>query len=338
MKIMKNLLKITVSAVLLVFCASAQLATTSTTLASAVVSNTTTQWCVASATGINLPSLSGGTAASYLFVDKEAVVVTSQGSSSTCFNVKRGQLGTSSNYSHSVNSTVWVGSPATGTGDSSRPFTGGAFTTNMPSGTCVASAQYTLPIIVTGSISGVGTGDVYTCVGGYWTRGDTQVGPYPFTSFTTLSNPGNLVAATSVSDVNGKEWFSGIYIPANATLTGACWLNGATVGTDKRMAFLADLSGAIIATSATAGVTTASASTYQCVAFTSTISVYGPGRYYVGIMTGTGATDNFLAYATGGAPTNYPTGVVTGGTFGTVTAITPNSTFTTAVGPLMMVY
>lgn len=182
------------------------------------------------------------------------------------------------------------------------------------------------------------THNISRCVAGLWQHGVVPANPaQPFTAFTTLSNPGNLIAPSSVTHVDGTQWFTQIYVPNAATLTGACWLNGATVTTDKTIAFLADASGAIIANSAVAGAADSGhASQYQCAAFTATVAVVGPATYFVGVQT-KGTTDNFQAYATGGAPTNYGTGSQTG-TFGTLTAITPTVTFTTALGPLMMVY
>ncbi len=76
------------------------------------------------------------------------------------------------------------------------------------------------------------------------------------------------------------------------TLTGACVLNGATVGTDKWIFALYDSSGALLANTAIAGVTTATASKYQCIAFTATVQVAGPMSYYIAVQ-GNGTTDTF---------------------------------------------
>lgn len=147
-----------------------QATTTSTTLSVAVVANTTTQWCLASATGVVTPSLSSSTSGSILGVDREFAQVTGSGTSSTCFQIKRGQLGSSAQASHNTTSTVYVGAPSTGSGDTSRPFTG-AFVTNAPSGSCTAALQYTLPVIVTGSAnSNAFAGAVFNCTNGAWTN------------------------------------------------------------------------------------------------------------------------------------------------------------------------
>lgn len=331
---LKNTLKV-LAILLLVVAAHAQNATTNTTLSVAVSANTTTEWCVASATGIVTPSLSSATQGSILFVDKEAAQVTASGSTSTCFKVKRGQLGTTANAAHSSSATVWVGAPSASSGDTSRPFTG-AFVSVRPTGSCTRSQQYTLPVIVTGLLAGAGVGELYDCVGGQWTSGTPQLTTaMPYTAFTTLSVP-NAIAINSTSQAAGTTWFSQILIPAQATVTGACILNGATVGTNKYIFALYDSAGTLLANSATAGVTTATASKFQCIAFTATLRVYGPQTYYVA-MQSNGTTDNFATYAADSAPTNYGTNNKTG-TFGTLTAITPTVTFTANKGPIMMLY
>lgn len=331
-------IKLLAIALLSVAAGFAQLKTTSTTLSVLVTANSSAQWCVSSATGISLPSLSGNTSGTILFVDREAAIVTSQGTSATCFNVKRGQLGTTAQFGHSTTATVWVGNPATGSGDNSRPFTG-IFISSRPSGTCTASAQYSLPVINTGSIAGVGAGEVWDCVAGYWTMGTPQANrDYPIVNFTTLAVPNSIVTAGSTTHVDGKTFFSKLHVPYNAKLTGACWLNGATITTDNTIVILWDADGTVIANSALTGYVDSggTASGYSCTPFLSTVLVYGPNTYWIGVQT-KGTTDNILTYVTGGAPTGYATGSKTG-TFGTVTAITPTTTFTTAVGPLMMTY
>jgi hypothetical protein len=121
------------------------------------------------------------------------------------------------------------------------------------------------------------------------------------------------------------------------TSTGACDLNG-TVGTDKVIYALWDSAGNLLATTALAGTNTATNSKYQCIAWVTPVNITGPGTYYIGLQ-GNGTADTFQAYATGGAPPNYATGVQTGGAFGTILPLaTPSTTFTTAIGPLMIVY
>ena len=171
---MANLLKFTVLLLVVSALAFGQATTAQTTLAAAVLPNTTTQWCVASATGINTPSLSSGYTGTILFVDQEAAQVQAAGSSATCFKVKRGQFGTSAAGGHGTTSKVWVGDPVVSTGDTSRPLPG-AFVTFPPSGTCTATAQATLPVIVTGGAAGISRGQIWDCYGSVWTRADLDL-------------------------------------------------------------------------------------------------------------------------------------------------------------------
>lgn len=162
--IMKNITRSLLLLILVAVCAFSQATTTSTTT-SASISAADTLVCLASGTGVNLPSASQ--TPTYLGIESEALQVTSN-PSTLCYKVKRGQLGTAQ-ASHASGALVWIGNPATSTGDSSRPFSGGAFVPSRPYGSCVSTAQYTLPIIVYGTQSGLQNGNVYTCTaGGSW--------------------------------------------------------------------------------------------------------------------------------------------------------------------------
>jgi hypothetical protein len=322
--------------------ARAQLSTTNTTLTAAIsagtgFNNAPVQWCMASAAGVVLPSLASATAGSILLADREAVQVLSQGATSLCFNVQRGVFGTSANASHSAGTTVWVGSQAVGTGDTSRPFAGGVFTAAWPSGSCVRSAQYSLPMIFTGSAgSDTPAGALLDCVAGIWVSAPPQINTVnPHSSFSTLSVP-NPIAVNSTTDTIGNIWFSQMNVTQPSVLTGACVLNGGTVGTDKRIFILWDAAGNVVANTTTAGTTTATASKYQCVNFVSTVRVYGPMTYYLGLQSN-GTTDTYASYAANSAPNNYGTGTKAG-SFGTAPSITPSLTFTANQGPIMMVY
>lgn len=162
---MKNTLKITLLSLLAASLAFGQ-ATTRSTTASAAITRSQTFICVASATSTILPSTAAS--GSYFGVDEELMQIVSAGTSSTCFNVQRGVNGTLST-AHLNGGPVWVGSAATSTGDPSRPFTGGPFIGQVPRGSCTASLQFTLPLIVYGSLYGNSNGQVVTCTAaGYW--------------------------------------------------------------------------------------------------------------------------------------------------------------------------
>ena len=159
-----------------------------------------------------------------------------------------------------------------------------------------------------------------------------------YTWFTTLA-PFDGRTPTQVTDVAGKIWYSAIQIPASVVLTGACQLNGNGTLADKMIFALWDRNGNLLANTATAGVTQSGTSVLQCQAFTAPVVVQGPNLYYIGVQGNGTTAASIAAIPTGGAPTNYPTGVQTGGTFGTIGAITsPATTFTNGVGPIMAVY
>lgn len=91
------------------------------TTLSGSIQTTTINVCLGSATGVVLPSLTSGVLGSALFIDREIMLVTGAGSSSTCFRVNRGRNGTPTQQ-HFNGSVVWIGNPSTSSGDTSRPF------------------------------------------------------------------------------------------------------------------------------------------------------------------------------------------------------------------------
>jgi hypothetical protein len=155
---MKNLMKITLFLAVAAL-AFGQSATTNTTLSADITSNQI-QVCLASATGITTQSITAS--ATYIVVESEAMQAIQAGSSSTCFQMRRGTLGTQAT-SHVNGAVAWVANTATSTGDSSRPFSGGAIIGFRPTGTCNPKLQATLPLILIGQNQGSGTGQVITC-------------------------------------------------------------------------------------------------------------------------------------------------------------------------------
>jgi hypothetical protein len=252
-----------------------------------------------------------------LYIGREYMEVISN-VTGNIWTVRRGQNGTM-RTAHAVGEVVYFGPPG--------------YFDNGPidaSGACTAASLTNNPRINTK------TGRWNYCVAGEWQHGDLpELQTEPYTAWGTFTAPYAL-ATSAVTDVAGKIWFSQLYVGNNATLTGACILNGATVGTDKWILGLYDSSGALIANTNLSGTTTSGTSTHQCIAFTATVRVVGPQTYYIAVQ-GNGTTDKFQAYAAGAAPTNYGTGSQTG-TFGTLASITPTTSFTAANGPLMLVY
>jgi len=196
----------------------AQNDTTNTTL-SAQMTLTSGQACLTSGTGVVLPSLATGVVGSIFLVEGE-VMQASTNPSGTCYGVKRGLYG-SQVVTHASSAFVWVGNPATSTGDSSRPFTGGAFITTIPQGSCIPANQYTLPVIRMGDPFGfAANGQAYHC----FATSATATGVWGLMS-------GNVYGGT-VASVAGAQWLAGTSLTISGTnaITGFTIPNGFASG------------------------------------------------------------------------------------------------------------
>lgn len=142
---------------------------------------------------------------------------------------------------------------------------------------------------------------------------------------------------TSLTPVAGTRYYASTQIGITGSgptlVTGIQALIGATGGTDKFIYELHDSTGALVATTALAGVTVGTAGTVQQIPFTTPVSVQ-PGTYFI-VVQNNGTTARIAAL-------NSPTSpLLTGsaaGTFGTSAAITPPTTYTAGVGPVASVY
>lgn len=135
--------------------------------------------------------------------------------------------------------------------------------------------------------------------------------------------------------VSGSRYTSSIVFGNAAVLTGLSVRIGTTGGTDAWIVELHGPTGLLLATSALAGVTAGTASTWQNIPFTATYNLTAPGTYYV-TLQGNGNTAKFDSL---NAPTNP--GVVTAsqtGVFGTSASITVPTTYTANLGPKMQAY
>jgi hypothetical protein len=127
-----------------------------------------------------------------------------------------------------------------------------------------------------------------------------------------------------------------VFIPvAGVTLTGIGVLNGGTVATDKIIVALYDSTGALLASSALAGTNMASTNVFQETAFTATYTTLRPGRFWIAVQTN-GANANIRTIATATWIDVLTSNVA--GTFGTLPALTPPTTFTAGKGPIAYVY
>ncbi len=134
--------------------------------------------------------------------------------------------------------------------------------------------------------------------------------------------------------VAGSRYYTSVNIGVPQTFTGIGVEIGTTGGTDKWIFELHGPTGLLLATTALAGVTTGTASTWQQIAFTATYNVTIPGTYWLAVQTnGTTATLATLNSPTSTLLTGSATGV-----FGTSASITPPTTYTANLGPKALLY
>jgi hypothetical protein len=190
------------------------------------------------------------------------------------------------------------------------------------------SAQYQTTITTGKNLSVGGTLSVtgtVTASGGI--AGATPVAidtvPIGSVAYASFGNDTTMVA--------GTVYFIGIVIPRNFTVTNINVLQGTIAGTDKLIGALYNSAGTLVANSALAGVTVTTSNTFLTLPLTSTYSAIGPGQYYLSISSN-GTTDKIRTVAANTfvtANTNSATG-----TFGTLAAITPPTSFSANKGPI----
>jgi hypothetical protein len=142
---------------------------------------------------------------------------------------------------------------------------------------------------------------------------------------------------TSLTPVAGTRYYASVQVGVtggnNTTFTGISALIGAVGGTDKFIYELHDSTGALVATTALAGVTVGTAGSWQQIPFTAPVNV-APGTYFIVVQLN-GTTARLAAL--NGPSLPVLTGSATG-TFGTSAAITPPTTYTAGVGPVAALY
>lgn len=308
--------------------AAAQTILTMTTLSSAVADGSQQKISVASATGINAPSTSDPTKATFLYVDRELMDV--EGVSGTTLTVIRGS-GSTAGRPHPSSALAFV-IPAYlvnfSGGDYGRP-------PAVPAGSCTRANETYLPRIQ--FISGL----VSDCLGGQWVTGDALMTQRLTFSGFRFPDPGGtaltaLETAGTAAAANTEIYCSEIDLPYSQLLTGIAPLNGTTVGTNKHFALLYDSSGNVLANTATAGVTTSGASTYQKMNFVTKYYAVGPARYFA--CDGLNGTTDTIRHAITAVNDNVLGGAVTGQVFGTAAAVTLPTTFTTAKAPYFLLF
>lgn len=288
---------------------------TMTTLSSAVTSTSGRKIVVASATGITAGS-------TQIFVDREAMFVNAV--NSTTLTVQRGASGTAA-ATHASSAVVFI----VPSGAS------GILLPVDPQGSCTRANELYLPRINSR------TGVISDCLGGQWVNGAQTQSTLLQATALRFPDPGgtayaSLETAGTAAGAATEIYCTEVDLPYNMLLTGIKVLNGTTVGTNKHFGILYDAGGKVLANSATAGITTAGASTYQALAFTTKYYAVGPARYFA--CDGLNGTTDTIRHAITGTNDNIVGGAVTGQTFGTAAAVTVPSTFTTAKAPYFQVY
>jgi hypothetical protein len=140
---------------------------------------------------------------------------------------------------------------------------------------------------------------------------------------------------TNTTLVSGTIYWADVFIPRNFTVTGIAVLNGATVGTNNGLVGLYNSAGSLVGNSDLAGALSANANTFQARDLLTPYQAVGPGRYWVAYQqNGTTATLRTVAASTF---VDVLTKSATGA-FGTLTALTPPTSFTADVGPIAYVY
>jgi len=144
------------------------------------------------------------------------------------------------------------------------------------------------------------------------------------------------VPATQTTDGNDtapsitETYIAEVFVPCNMTVTGIAVLNGSAVAGNIKAA-LHDSTGAVLGSSASTAASGTDA--YQKLDLSTPLAVVGPATYYVSQQCSSASMRlNTHILGTFGASKK------TGETYGTHTAITPPTTFTTAQGPMASLY
>ena len=283
----------------------------------------------ATATTVTLTSSTGVSAAgsqgqfnTMLYIDRELMGVKSLVSGTT-WNVARGVQSTRP-MAHATTATVFVGAP-------SGNFSSSPLLSEV-SGTCTYSNSVTLPLIYLQS------GNIYDCIGSQWTRGIRTPTTQKYlqfpetggTAYTALNTNGTAVGATTL-------YCTEVNVPYSKMFTGVAVLNGTTVTANKRYVILYDAAGRPLANSALAGQASVTASVFENYAFTTPYYVVGPAQYFGCLQDDAVGSTTVRMVVTGTQDTLLTKGQ-TGATFGTVPTLTVPTTFTTAVGPYILLY
>ncbi len=213
MNLKNNLLKLLLLLGLPVLALAQTNTLTTTTLSAAIAqpsgSTPPTQIItVASATGINAPSVFNGTAGSMLYVDREAMQVVSI--LGTAITVQRGQRGTKA-VGHVSGAYVWIGNPQW-------------FQVSDPLGTCSVGAQYASPWV------NAITGGIWLCSGSTYVITNQVVFLPPSVCWDTAATTAFTAGPVLVRAATGNQVMSATTNTTAGTVTVDCSLAGLQTG------------------------------------------------------------------------------------------------------------
>lgn len=176
---------------------------------------------------------------------------------------------------------------------------------------------------VTNSSTVVNSSTVATTGATTVTGGITQPGTASTVYHTGGVGPGVAAFGTDTTPVTTETYICEVIVPTNCTLTGLSVLNGSAVSGNITVG-LANSAGAVVAQSAT---TTAGSGTnaYQQIPFTTTYAAVGPAKYFA-LVQYSATTARYRAHILG----NFGAAKKTSETYGTLTTVTPPTTFATA--------
>ena len=136
---------------------------------------------------------------------------------------------------------------------------------------------------------------------------------------------------TDQTPVATEVYICELFIPCNVTVTGLSIMNGTAVSGNVKVG-LADSSGLVVATSASTAQSGTDA--YQRVPFTNQVALVGPATYFALVFIDN-ATGRLNTHTFGDFGASKQTGQTYSAGF---TAITPPTTFTTALGTIESLY
>jgi len=152
-------------------------------------------------------------------------------------------------------------------------------------------------------------------------------------SINTGQNPANASTdGTDSTPVITETYLSEIHVPTNCTITGIELFNGSNV-TGNVTVGLADALGNPIAAAQSASTAGSGTDAYQRIPFAAPYVASGPATYFIQVQYSS-ATARYNTHTVG----RHATGKQTGQTYGTLTAFTPPTTFTTAIGNIAGLY